>query len=267
MPVNREPRIYQGYVISQISRNAGEKEEMEFGNAQICVSSGTHRWADDESDMPNHVQALIADREAKQAETDAANSELNARLRAEREEQERLAGLNQIGAIHFTKVGELIYLARPFPDTAGFTKEIVEPTDGIISVTTENALADYKIVRETDDLYIGDLLYQQLPEVDIPADWRDKAALQLTAMAKKIRGTKESMKADAAKAIIEEWTKTDDQVSVGEFGEGKPEVPDTENRTKSDVTVDTEGKPVLSPEERAKQAEKEGLEDDKSDFF
>lgn len=265
MPVNREPHIYPGYVISQISKNAGEQEVMPYHVAQSCVSSGTHRWPDDETDLPNHVQAMITERVQTQAEIDAANAEHNAKLRAEREaaeaEAQALASARAGKPIVFIVVDGKTYLARPFPSTAIFEKDTPQ-TDGVISVTAENALADYKIVDDQGEVIVAELLSEQLPDVDIPDDWRDKAPLQLTAMAKKIRATKEPMKADEARAILEEWTRKDDPVSVdAPAGEGK-EIPDTENRNKSDVVVDAEGKPLLSPEERAQEAAKQFVQND-----
>jgi hypothetical protein len=73
MPINREPPIYQGYVISQIGQSAGKEVTMDFKNAQNCVMSGTHRWADDETDMSLALQAEIKAREdalAAQVEKD-----------------------------------------------------------------------------------------------------------------------------------------------------------------------------------------------------
>lgn len=265
MPVNREPTIYQGYVISQISRNAGEKEEMPYAVAQSCVSGGTHRWADDETDMPNHVQDLITTRETEQKELDEANAKHNAEQRAIREAAEKEAAGSAGRPIVFIAVGDKVYLARPFPDTALFQKGDVEPVEGFITVTTENALADYKVVGETETALIAELLSQETPDVDITDDWRDKKPMQLAAMAKKLRGTKESMKADEARAILEEWTKKDDQVSVdpADGAQGEGQKPDTENRNQGNVPqVDNDGKPVLDPEARAQQAAREGIDDD-----
>lgn len=86
MPVNREPHIYQGYVISQIGQSAGGPVEMDFKNAQNCVSSGTHRWADDPTDMSLALQAQIAERE--KAEADQVEAD-----RIHNEEMRRKSGL------------------------------------------------------------------------------------------------------------------------------------------------------------------------------
>lgn len=81
MPINREPPIYQGYVISMIGQQLGQQIEMAFKDAQNCVMSGTHRWADDETDMPNAARMIIADREAAEAAEREADAKHNAEMR------------------------------------------------------------------------------------------------------------------------------------------------------------------------------------------
>lgn len=81
MPINREPAIYQGYVISQIGQSAGQPVEMEFKNAQNCVISGTHRWADDPTDMSLALQAEIKAREQAEADQVEADRIHNAKMK------------------------------------------------------------------------------------------------------------------------------------------------------------------------------------------
>lgn len=264
MPVNREPLVYPGYVISKMGNNAGEQEEMPYKVAQGCVSSGTHRWHDDETDMPVHVQAIIDDRAKTQAEIDEANAKHNAEMRAQREASESKSVDELLASkarpIYFASVDDKTYLARPFPDLAVFDASI-ERADGKIFIVASNALAEYKVVSETETSVIAELVSAELPDVDIPDDWRDKNALQLAALGKKVRATSDKMKAEEARAILEEWTKQDDPVSAeigNEGGEGAGEQKGTDavNEFK-----DKDGNQI-SPEQRAKEAEQEFLHND-----
>lgn len=88
MPVNREPHIYQGYVISQIGQSAGKPVEMDFKTAQNCVPTGTHRWADDETGMSVALQQKIEAREQEIIEQVEADRLHNEEMRRQREEGE-----------------------------------------------------------------------------------------------------------------------------------------------------------------------------------
>ena len=85
-PVNREPRLYQGYVISQIGQQRGNRVYLEFKDAQNCVMSGTHRWADDETPVREKAETdALAKEEAARIAADAAH---NAAMKAARADQE-----------------------------------------------------------------------------------------------------------------------------------------------------------------------------------
>ncbi len=281
MPINREPLVYPGYVISQISRNAGERETMDYHVAQSAVASGTHRWHDEEADMPNHVQELINKRESDQAELDRANAEHNARLRAERDESEKEQAAQNTppddrAPIRIRKIGDDLYLARPFPATAIFDKAAIDaPNSPFTSeedgdnnnvvVKLANAEATYRLKASDETSLLTELLSSTSPDVDIPEDWREKRALQLTNIAKKILGTTRPMTGLEAIAIIEEWTKVDDTVQTeadaGANQQPQPADPakEAENNGERGNAADpnafkNEQGQVVTPEERAQEA-------------
>lgn len=273
MPINREPRIYQGYVISQIGQSAGKRVDMEFKVAQSCVSSGTHRWADDETDLPSHVQARVNEAEVarqRQIENDALHFKgLQEGEQRDPADVEAMAARARplrvsVTASEGNPEARHYFLAAPLPPVLavdfGVLETIKPEVDindvGEIVITFENAKARYQVVSRDDDIYIAELVESDQPNVDIPDDWRDLHHLTLIPLAKTIRRTKDSMTKDEAVAVIEEWVKSDDQVSEFE-GDGASQQganAGTDGGTdEADKFKGTDGTPI-SAEERARQA-------------
>lgn len=314
-PFNREPRMYQGYIISLIGQSAGSRVDMEFKNAQACVSSGTHRWADDETDISPALQSQIDDRaklEEANRESDAIH---NQRMREmgmmpnQIDDKGKIvlptggatgvtgpSGTSvadtlaaQAQAIHIIKVGDSLYLARPFPQVAAITTDLLYWGDGIVEeitdgdgddvevgdilITFENGVARYRPMdgNKDDDMVVAMLMQKEEPEVDIPADWREMSHLQTIPMAKLIRGgSKDSMKKPDAMAIIEEWIKTDDQILPEGSGEQPitdprdPNHPEAGNRDKEGFK-DEHGNSITAEEKARLDAEKFAGGDDFGD--
>lgn len=268
MPTNREPALYQGSVISMIGVNAGAEIVMDYKTAQGCVANGTARWIDDETDLPNHIKARVAERTAEEdakAESDRLAMEAKANRGATNVAQLLAERADKICVGIYTDGDgkQVEYLMRPFPAVVAFTRDLMDAEPEMISVIFDeagegvdtskngdiivklsNGIARYRPIpeAETDDQIVAQLQEDDVvqPEVDIPADWQKMSHLQLIPMAKNIRGTTASMKKAEAIAIIEEWTKTDDQVSIdpadnasGEGGtqtegQGKSQAPNPE---------------------------------------
>lgn len=241
MPLNREPRIYQGYIISHIGQNAGEKEFMELKNAQACVASGTHSWADDETAISPALQAKINDREAeilRQREADALYFQKMKEEEGKPAKSVEALLASNAGRITVSVVfpiendttSKLTYLARPLPHLVAIDVGVLETMQpnvdmnevGEIVLTFENAKARYSVVSNDGDAILAKLEEADQPEVDIPANWREMSHLQKIPMAKAIRRTSGSMKKVEAEAIIEEWTRTDGQDPEITDGAEKP---------------------------------------------
>lgn len=276
MPVNREPRIYQGYVISQIGQSAGARVDMEFKNAQACVMSGTHRWADDETDMPLGLQAEIDKRKAD----DAARVEADRVHYEKRKADAEAAAGKSVEAliaakarpIVMAKAGDDVYLARPFPKVTSFDQAFIESKeaegyvaigeggdiDGDIILKVKNAIARYRPLQFLDDgnmvVITAELVDATQPEVDIPVNWREMSHLQTIPLAKRIRVTTEKMTKVEAEAILEEWMKVDVEPEaeapaapvVHKPGEG----PEAGNRDEKPFSKDADGN-ELTPEQKA----------------
>lgn len=286
MPVNREPHIYQGYVISMIGQNRGQPEDMEFANAQACVMSGTHRWADDPTDLPNGVRVELARREAEDAASREADRIHNEEMRRQREaatvESVQAALYAKARPFAITKEDGKLYLASPFPDISAFSKElldddesgivsIIEGTDGEvvegdIVMTFENAMARYRPVGEYRGDVIAELVESMQPDVDIPDNWRELGHRQTIPLAKAIRGTSGSMKKADAEAILEKWTNVYDPVPVdapAEEVQPKPgEGPEAGNRDQKPFSQDADGNPLTAEEKAALDAQRFAAGDD-----
>lgn len=225
----KEPHIYSGYVKSLIGLTAGNRVPMDLKVAQGLVSMGQAAWDDDETPLGKSLQGAI----------DATAAERE-RIRLEDDEIGKVAKAQSVEAlltatarpIHIT-TGEdgKIYLARPFPRIAIVTKEegmsimgeafaiVAQPDHSEESQTRisfENASAVYKVIDVSEERIVLEGVEADQFEGEIPADWRELHHLKYIPIAKEIRRTPdgESMKADQARAVLEEWTKQDDQIPV-----------------------------------------------------
>lgn len=287
MPVNREPHIYQGYVISQIGQQLGQEVYMDFKNAQNCVMAGTHRWADDPTDMSNVVRMQIADNDAAlaaQVEADRLHNEKLKREAEEAAEAQAAAALAaryaNIKSIEIRKIeGQGIFLTRPWPDETSFTAEVVEDSppgmvtevwigegdgaENFLDIKFANAEARYKVTGydEENGIFYAELLSASSPDVDIPANWRELSHLQLIPLAKKITGQDGSMKKAEAVEILEAWTKVDDQVRTEEPAQATEGQEGGQQENRDLGFRDKSGNPT-TPEARAQEAALEDFGDD-----
>lgn len=237
MPVMREPGIYAGYVISLIGNNKGQDEEMPYHVAQGCVQSGTHRWAQDEQPMGKSIAGEIErQRVAREEETarDLAHAE---RLKAAGGSPKSVGDAISAAArpLHVVGVANeegifIAHLARPFPKVIEIDSSLINVDDGegkdgfyrqdekTLVIRLANGSAIYEIFDANEAFTFGALVEQELPEVDIPENWRERSHLVNIAAAKKLRGTSGSMTKVDGEAILEEWTRSDDPVSEEQPG-------------------------------------------------
>lgn len=289
MPINREPHIYSGYVISMIGQTAGQRVDMDFKNAQACVACGTHRWEDDETDMPLGLQAEIDAREAARLAQEESDRIHNAKLKAEREAKDAAAAksvdailLDKARKIGIAKVDESLYLTAPFPAVTAFTREFLDSDDenspisivdgtegdvqaGDIVMNLSNAIGRYRPLSEADGVIVAQLQEAMQPEVNVPADWREMSHLQTIPLAKLIRGNGGKMTKADATAILDEWTKPDDQVPVDETAEENTGAQTERQGTDAvDGFKDKDGN-AITPAERADEAAKQFAADQEND--
>lgn len=252
-----EPHVYSGFVIAMMGPNTGERVPMPFKVAQSNVSSGMARWEDDdETSIDKGVAGKLAAVEAEKVALTEAD-----RLANEAAKNGRVKSVEQLLAdrarpIHFFTNNDedgtkRVNLGRPFPpvaiiDYSTLPGDLPQPDglvyehrmqgddDRYVSITLPNARAIYKVIEEREE---GRVLLLELTEADqfdepIAADWRNRNHLFYIPIAKAIRRSDDSMKKDEAIAIIEEWTKADDQVRVDASREATPkgEGPDAGNR-------------------------------------
>lgn len=247
----KAPQIYSGYVTSLIGLTAGQSIPMEFKVAQGLVASGQAAWDDDETALGRQLQGTIDSRAAEIAAAKAADDQHGKTMKAKSVE-DMLASAAR--PIHIAKgEGGKVYLARPWPKVAIVTKDdgeailggetfsmLAKPDDSqerTVGISLANAGAHYKWLDGNEERIILEGISADQFEGEIPADILDKAHLVYIPIAKEIRRTPdgESMKAVDAQAIIEEWMKQDDQVSidaapVGGEGVKKGEGEDAGNR-------------------------------------
>ena len=288
MPQHRnEPQIYSGSVLMMMGNQIGELVQTPYQVAQGLVMNGQARWEGDESPMPRHIADIIAKRQAErdaQVAADAAHGEAMKQERAglidpppQVRELDIPAG--QLYLAQIVPAGDaapLLYLARPFPQTAEFEVELfAEDADkrisrdgAAIALKLENASAVYSVIAENDDFAVASLVEKDAPDVEIPDNWRDEHFLKNVSRAKKIRrlDNSASLSKDEAYAIIEEWRKTDvDLGPVPVRAEGAPAVDKGVNEAgrkldgnhEGNEAVGKDGERNLSPEEAAKQREQE----------
>lgn len=293
MPLNREPLIYPGYVISLIGHNAGEEEPMEFGTAQACVSSGTHRWHDDPTDLPNGVRMMKEERDRRRAaeinadavhaqalKEDEADIPTSKELQIDKSEFSGtiMLGQSTTASLDAERIEKgmdvkgadgVFYIRQPWPqkvrlDTgllamgAAFVKpELLDGRLDTVTFNVANASAVYKAVAQDDDVVFLELADSRLPEVEIPADWRELHHFKQISLAKTVRGLDKdaAMTKVEAEAILEEWTASDDTVRK----EGRPAVTDPrdpahpEAGNRQDTSPEAGGDPVARVEERTKE--------------
>lgn len=257
MPVSKEPKIYSGFVISMIGQQRGQRIPMNFKTAQSCTSAGTHRWEDDESPIDKGIKQEIEADAARKEQERLADEEHYRKLK---EEGDAAAAQK----INIVNEGDQLFLARPFPKIAVIPFNLIQlDEDGLVEITLANAAAKYEQSEMLEDgAVIGNLkeLVDQF-QGEIPEDWRNSHFLANISLAKQIRGLDkgDSLKRPAAEAIIEEWTKTDDQGSLrietgsGE-GEGGTDVKEGEGNRIEGATEDAA--------QRSKEKEKEFLDDE-----
>lgn len=262
-----EPAVYSGFVINMIGQNAGKRMPMDYAVAQAMVANGNARWEDDETPVHKQLAGEIARREEERQAQEAADLQHGADARAKSVEDLLAQRARRIVIQRVTNEdGSMTdYLARPFPavtiidhaflDGVGVTSGILhqyvmdEGVEGhgskMLDVRLYNAEASYKLIEVLDN---GSFVLERVGvdqfEGEIPADWHDKGHLRYIPIAKEIRRNDAPMKAIDAAAVIEEWTKSDDQIPAVAPPKAKGEGPDAGNRDKSEGAGDPAQKSV-----------------------
>ena len=288
MPQHREePRIYSGKILMLDGSQMGELVPTPYIVAQGLVASGQARWEGDETPLPRHTAAVIAERRRKREEETAADDAHFAAKQAAEAGESLTPKTMQPGDVAGARplyIAEYpdshVVILRPFPQRVEMSRELVENDDDNVVIkrvedrvqmTFANASALYQIVAENEEFVYAELLESTMPEVEIPNDWRERNHLVNIGAAKKLMALDSKMNKADAVAVIEEWTKVDDTIPAekqsaeqrnenGRILDGNHEGPKTE---------DKDGKPIegeaKTPAQIAEEAERKFAEDEGSD--
>lgn len=191
----KEPDVYSGFVISTIGIYRGKRIPMIYKDAQAAVASGTARWEDDETPMPKNLALEIKaaeDKRQAEIEADAEHAKKHKAGEGESIIDMLRAAAMPIDLAYEGEGDDAVYLASPLPEVTLIDK--VHAYEGFplnvegqnVELTVANATAFYKIEWEDDTHYLCTLGESEVPDVEIPEDWRERNHLANIAAAKKI---------------------------------------------------------------------------------